>query len=911
MSLKDALIARLTDFREQGKIIADINPISALADELSERLYKGQITQSELETLMEDISGDLWQAQTAYLRVKSGLEADPNDAARDGFDVTQLDFTRPVYGAVFTAHPVFAMQRDNAHKIAQDAVANQPACPANAYAPRNGITLADEHEEAMQAVEHARAAMRQVTRALLAQQPRRDIVPRLLSASSWVGYDLDGRDDISWIDSFRLRLEEKRRALELYLAQCADQPLLDEIAARLTLERDATAADIANFAKIDSAKSGFVEAANQLTGRADKLTGSAALAEEIAALAAKADTDDAALDILTLAGDMACHGFGMGEIHLRINAVQLRNAMRSVDGRAVLTSGEHVPSRLLIDRLGRRIENEESWQINFVNLDEEMATARRQFMLATQILKHVDSDIPIRFLIAECEQPITLMSALYLAHKFGIADQLDISPLLETTFGLEHGAKMMEQLCETPAYRHYLEKRGRLSIQTGFSDAGRFMGQIAANLAIERMQLKIAELVKTHFDGTIDLLMFNTHGESMGRGCARGAIDNRQQFIFSAYAREKCRQMGVHVQHQSSFQGGDGYRLFANPEIALSVIDHLLRAELRPASPAEIDDPFYAESSFALDMFLALKAWHEKLFFDPHYIELLDMFGTNLLPVSGSRPSKRVVQAGMGRRDPSKIRAIPHNAILQQTGFLANVISGFGTAANVDSEGFMDIYARSPRLQILMRHVLDGKARGSLNTLSAYGRLLDKNFWIDRAYHDFQPDNLRPYRRLADSLGESRRAIGVRNILAKLRDDLIDLYRLTGRIGESGVRVEGQDRLLPDVLHALRIALISEALVLLARVPRFAESSRNRNEDVLRHALRLDFKAAIDIIVEEFSLGEAGEPLAHVAEPESYSANHGTDYREMEHQIIEPLKARMAMLDRLTQMVSAVYDAHG
>ena len=75
-----------------------------------------------------------------------------------------------------------------------------------------------------------------------------------------------------------------------------------------------------------------------------------------------------------------------------------------------------------------------------------------------------------------------------------------------------------------------------------------------------------------------------------------------------------------------------------------------------------------------------------------------------------------------------------------------------------------------------------------------------------------------PYRRLADSLGESRRAIGVRNILAKLRDDLIDLYRLTGRIGESGVRVEGQDRLLPDVLHALRIALISEALVLLARV---------------------------------------------------------------------------------------------
>ena len=61
-------------------------------------------------------------------------------------------------------------------------------------------------------------------------------------------------------------------------------------------------------------------------------------------------------------------------------------------------------------------------------------------MVATQILKHIDEDMPIRLLdSAECEKPITYMIALYLAHKFGIADKLDISPLFETTFGLEHG----------------------------------------------------------------------------------------------------------------------------------------------------------------------------------------------------------------------------------------------------------------------------------------------------------------------------------------------------------------------------------------------------------------------------------------------------------------------------------------
>ena len=53
-----------------------------------------------------------------------------------------------------------------------------------------------------------------------------------------------------------------------------------------------------------------------------------------------------------------------------------------------------------------------------------------------------------------------------------------------------------------------------------------------------------------------------------------------------------------------------------------------------------------------------------------------------------------------------------------------------------------------------------------------------------------------------------------------------------------------------------------------------------------------------------YGAGESGRQLLN-------ALNHGTDYREMERQIIEPLKARMAMLDRLTQMVSAVYDAHG
>ncbi len=217
----------------------------------------------------------------------------------------------------------------------------------------------------------------------------------------------------------------------------------------------------------------------------------------------------------------------------------------------------------------------------------------------------------MRLLIAECERPVTLMSALYLAHKFDIADQLDISPLFETVIGLERGVQMMEQLLSNKVWQRYIQRRGRLAVQTGFSDAGRFLGQITANLAIERLQIKIAQLVAGQFGNQIDLLLFNTHGESLGRGGAGPTIAERQDFILTPFVRSRAAALGLHIYHQSSFQGGDGYRLFGTAELARASMASLLRAETKSPPEAWIEDPFYQQSDFSLDLFLALKSWHE------------------------------------------------------------------------------------------------------------------------------------------------------------------------------------------------------------------------------------------------------------------------------------------------------------
>ena len=214
-----------------------------------------------------------------------------------------------------------------------------------------------------------------------------------------------------------------------------------------------------------------------------------------------------------------------------------------------------------------------------------------------------------------------------------------------------------------------------------------------------------------------------------------------------------------------------------------------------------------------------------KLFSNSNYGLTLDIFGANLLPKTGSRPVKRVVQNGVGRGDPSKMRAIPHNAILQQLGFLGNVISGFGSAANIDTDLFVRLYEVSPRLRQLCQHVLAAKQIGSLNTLLAYAKLLDNGFWIDRAYHGYQPNNLSAYRQIGLRLVNDSRANAVRNIVWVFRDDLMNLYELCTLVGVNDVRVSGEERLSLDVLHALRIALIIDSLALICRVPHFSESN--------------------------------------------------------------------------------------
>lgn len=168
------------------------------------------------------------------------------------------------------------------------------------------------------------------------------------------------------------------------------------------------------------------EAANRLTADDPaKLTSLAAIIAQLEQEAQAAKDTGKAASLLTLAAAMRADGLGMAHVHFRVNAKQLHNAIRT----HLHENPElDLASKGAMATLRKMLEEVSPKRTNFASLAIESSTATRQFLAMAQILGHIDADTPIRMLIAECEQPSTILAALYFARLFEIEDKVDVSP---------------------------------------------------------------------------------------------------------------------------------------------------------------------------------------------------------------------------------------------------------------------------------------------------------------------------------------------------------------------------------------------------------------------------------------------------------------------------------------------------
>ncbi|MDH3771284.1 MAG: phosphoenolpyruvate carboxylase, partial [Nitrospirota bacterium] len=454
--------------------------------------------------------------------------------------------------------------------------------------------------------------------------------------------------------------------------------------------------------------------------------------------------------------------------------------------------------------------------INFGSLLGEKATAKRVFMIIAQMLKYIDATQPIRFLIAECETGFTLLSALYFAKLFGVEHKVEISPLLETLVALEQGARVIAEALEVESFRTYVRSQGRLCIQTGYSDAGRLLGQIAAAHAIEQLRLAVGRELARHDLTEIELVIFDTHGEAIGRGGHPESFADRLAYVDTPASRAQFAALGIAHKQEVSFQGGDGYLPFVTEDAALAALRHILTHALAPID--EGDDPFYADDDYVHEFFTVIRRFNQQIMDDPSYGALLGAYGSNLLHRAGSRPVKRQYNSWSGQinlEHPTQLRAIPHNAILQQLGFLANAIGGLGQAVAKDPERFQRLYEDSPRFRRLMTMVEHAFKYSDLAVLKAYIDMFDPGLWLIQAARCEDGAAAERLSELSDVMERAALHERLTEIWRRFARDYMQLAsalrehrRRTRKTGVEPIAVDPASRDIMHQLHAVRLALI-------------------------------------------------------------------------------------------------------
>ena len=731
------------------------NSITMLALDISRRLEKNKLNYSALEALIQRLAvgsfglrADRLKSYIGKIDKKQNIEIIKKiikdlafeEKKKITFQEFNLKISKEIFGIVLTAHPTFGMTYNMMLELAKLATSKNnnknltdkelkgivKEVFKTEQRPEKKITLDFEHNLSMSALKFLQASLRtfyeviiDVSKKLFPNDYHR-ITPQIFRLHTWVGYDVDGRGDIFWSDSFSKRLKVKVEQLDIY-QQRLNKIIKSNKDKGCEIELSEIKHIISNAIKINTealkkfTEKDFVndlnsikQVSNFLHKNKDKLlTNSLLILEKISSVLNYLVEKDSSKnkntinEILIFKIELSNFGLGLGRTQLRLNANQLNNAIsKEID----LMGDPNDPSNKLtyLNIISKMIDNVKPVKINFGSIYEENMNARRYFMLTKQILKYIDENQSIRFLIAECDYPLTVMTALYFSKLFGVESKIDISPLFETEKGLEIGDDVIRTLLRNSNFKKYILARKKLTVQTGFSDAGRYLGQSAAVLSIENLQRKIAKAMHDLNITNVKLLIFNTHGESIGRGGHPVSLIDRLKYVNCNYTRKKLMDWKIDLIQEMSFQGGDGYQYFMNHDLAFAAISRITEFCYNDSSVKS--DALYDSVDFGIEFVNTIKNFNTEIMDDPNYAALLNVFGSNLTHSTGSRAVKRFVDGSVKTLvyHPSQTRAIPQNSILQQLGMMANSLGGIGMFLRKNPKQFIEYYNKSERFRRIM-----------------------------------------------------------------------------------------------------------------------------------------------------------------------------------------------------------------
>jgi phosphoenolpyruvate carboxylase len=901
------------------------NPILLFALDLTLRIDRGELGLSALDDLVRQLTAEAfgeraerlakYLGETAIEANESAITALLEDKARAGsFEEFRATLSRDLFGVVFTAHPTFSITLDLAHKLVElatqgatlDRIGREQRMEAVRCAehrPPEDLSLEVEHAWSTEALNHAHDALEAVHR-IAFQVARRHwpehwttLDPRLVTLASWVGYDQDGRTDLTWTRTMAARLGDKLAMIERYHAKAAAlqssasgdflsalEPLVAMIAtARATVAGQIDRVLAANREPSTTATTAEFARA-MVSGRDKALVSTAPLVALIETALASAPDDEHREALLVTRTSLKTHGLGLAHIHVRLNASQLHNAARRQVG---LETEPNDPAnrRSYFNTINDLLGRARPVAISFRSLMEEQSSAKQLMMTVAQIIKFIDAETPIRFLIAETETGFTLLAALYYARLFGVEDRVEISPLFETEEAFERGQRVIEEALKSPHYRAYLERHRRIAVQFGFSDSGRFIGQMAATFRIEGLRLRIAKLLERHGLSHLEVILFNTQGESIGRGGHPRTLADRLRYAGPPKSRAEFEQRGQRVKEEISFQGGEGYLPFLTPAAAMATMRQVLAFAFDVSDEAG-NDPIYAAPDYASEFFATVQQEFSSLVADPDYAALLSMFRGNLLFRTGSRATAREAEEWVQPskiEHPSQLRAIPNNAILQQLGYMAVVLHGVGRAVSKDPEMFQVMRARSARFRRALQMVAAAVDRSDIDVLRAYVSTLNSAMWLSGAARSRRPARVRALRELAQLTGRLDRYDQLARLTRRLEADQLWLLEQI-EPAESALR----HRLI--VLHGIRVAAIQRICLIAMEIPNFRPRLGVTRDDILARILEMDVPSAVERLRMIFPRQDRGmDTRADFGEKSEYRTEPSLSYAVEDDTLFGPM----------------------
>ena len=81
------------------------------------------------------------------------------------------------------------------------------------------------------------------------------------------------------------------------------------------------------------------------------------------------------------------------------------------------------------------------------------------------------------------------------------------------------------------------------------------------------------------------MVLFETHGESLGRGGHPDGLSERFAYLDPPAVRAAFARHGIRTRLETSFQGGDGYLNFGAPALAHAAVARIAEHAFAPRPP--------------------------------------------------------------------------------------------------------------------------------------------------------------------------------------------------------------------------------------------------------------------------------------------------------------------------------------